>query len=352
MALATPTDSGPRRIGVVSGARAEEERPSMGKPRILITSIFLQAGDEVDRRLQDAGFEVAHHPLTGRRTEEELIALLQGIDGAIVSVDPFTARVLAAAPQLKAISRTGVGYDAVDVKAATARGVVVTTTPGVNRDAVADLALALMLCCARKLTANLDEVHRGEWNRHEGVDLARKTLGIVGLGTIGKEVAQRARAFKMRNVAYDLVQDLPFAERHGVAYVSLETLLRESDFVSLHCFLSASSRHLINAERLALMKPTAYLLNTARGGLVDTAALCRALQEKRLAGAGLDVVEEEPLPVDSPLRAFDNVYLTPHAGGATADARQRSGTMAADNLIRALRGERPEGIVNPEVLQR
>ncbi len=324
----------------------------MGKPRVLITSIFLQPGDKVDRHLREIGFETAHHPLTGRRTEDELIALLHGIDGAIVSVDPFTDRVLATAPQLKVISRTGVGYDAIDVKAATARGVVVTTTPGVNRDAVADLALALILCCARRLRENLAEVSRGGWKRHEGVDLAGKTLGIVGLGTIGKEVAQRAKAFKMRIVAYDVAQDLPFAEATGVAYRSLTDLLRQSDFVSIHCFLNETTRHLINAERLALMKPTAFLVNTARGGLVDTEALCRALREKRIAGAALDVVEEEPLPADSPLRAFDNVYQTPHAAGSTSDARERSGAMAAENLIRALRGERPVGIVNPEVLTR
>jgi len=324
----------------------------MVTPRILITSIFLRAGDEVDRRLREAGFEPVYHPLTGKRTEEELIDLLRGIDGVIVSSDPFTARVLAAAPQLKVISRTGVGYDAIDMKAATAHGIVVTTTPGVNRHAVAEWAMALMLCCARKLTTNLDEVRRGGWTRHEGIDLAGKTLGLVGLGTIGKEVAQRATAFEMRILAYDLVQDLPFAEAHRVTFVPLDQLLRESDFVSLHLFLNDASRHLINAERLALMKPTAYLINTARGGIVDTAALCLALKEKRIAGAGLDVVESEPLPPDSPLRECNNVYLSPHVGGASADARRLSGAMAAENLIRALRGERPQGIVNPEVLAR
>jgi D-3-phosphoglycerate dehydrogenase len=324
----------------------------MGKTRVLITSIFLRPGDEVDRRLREAGFETVYHPLTDRRTEEELIDLLRGIDGVIVSSDPFTARVLAAAPQLKVISRTGVGYDAIDMKAATARGIVVTTTPGVNRHAVAEWAMALMLCCARKLTTNLDEVRRGGWTRHEGIDLAGKTLGLVGLGTIGKEVAQRASAFEMRILAYDLVQDLPFAEAYRVIFVPLDQLLRESDFVSLHLFLNDASRHLINAERLALMKPTAFLINTARGGIVDTAALCLALKEKRIAGAGLDVVESEPLPPDSPLRECDNVYLSPHVGGASADARRLSGAMAAENLIRALRGERPQGIVNPEVLAR
>ncbi|HSB68908.1 MAG TPA: phosphoglycerate dehydrogenase [Candidatus Methylomirabilis sp.] len=324
----------------------------MGKPRVLITSIFLRPGDEVDRRLREAGLEPVYHPLTGRRTEEELIDLLRGVEGVIVSMDPFTARVLATAPQLKVISRTGVGYDAVDLAAATAQGILVTTTPGVNRHAVAELAMALMLCCARRMGENLAEVRRGGWTRHEGVDLAGKTLGIVGLGTIGKEVAQRAHAFEMRILAHDLVQDLQFAEALRIGYAPLDHLLRESDFVSLHLFLTDATRHLINAERLALMKPTAFLINTARGGIVDTAALCRALQEKRIAGAALDVVEGEPLAADSPLRDLDNVYLTPHVGGATADARRHAGAMAAENLIRALRGECPQGLVNPQVLPR
>lgn len=324
----------------------------MTTPRVLITSIFLQAGDDVDRDLRAQGMEMVYRPWHGGRTEEELIGLLQGIDGAIVSTDPFTARVIQAADRLTVISRTGVGYDAVDVPAATARGVIVTTTPGVNRHAVADWALALMLCCARKVPENLAEVRRGAWTRYEGMDLDGKTLGVVGLGTIGKAVAKRAQAFGMRLLAYDLVQDLLFAEGQGIAFVSLEDLLRQSDVVSIHCFLNAATRHLINADRLALMKPTAFLINTARGGIVDTEALCRALHAQRIAGAGLDVFEGEPLCADSPLRALDNVYLSPHCAGSTEDARKRSGTMAAENLVRALRGERPEGIVNPEVLAR
>jgi len=324
----------------------------MTTPRILITSIFLQAGDEVDRYIRAQGMETVYRPWHGGRTEEELIGLLQGIDGAIVSTDPFTARVIQAADRLKVISRTGVGYDAVDVPAATARGVIVTTTPGVNRHAVADWALALMLCCARKVPENLAEVRQGAWTRYEGMDLDGKTLGVVGLGTIGKEVAKRAKAFGMRLLAFDLVQDLPFAEGQRIVYVSLEDLLRQSDFVSIRCFLNAATRHLINAERLALMKPTAFLINTARGGIVDTEALYQALHAKRIAGAGLDVFEGEPLRADSPLRALENVYLSPHCAGSTADARERSGTMAAENLVRGLWGERPEGIVNPEVLTR
>ena len=322
----------------------------MTTPRILITSIFLKAGDEVNRYLAAQGMEVVYRPWHGGRTEEELIGLLQGIDGAIVSTDPFTARVIQAADRLKVISRTGVGYDAVDVPAATARGVIVTTTPGVNRHAVADWALALILCCARKVPENLAEVRQGAWTRYEGMDLDGKTLGVVGLGTIGKEVAKRAKAFGMRLLAYDLVQDLPFAEGQGIVYVSLEELLRQSDFVSIHCFLNAATRHLINATRLGLMKPTAFLINTARGGIVDSEALYQVLHAKRIAGAGLDVFEGEPLRADSPLRSLDNVYLSPYCAGSTEDARKRSGTMAAENLVRGLRGERPEGIVNPEVL--
>ncbi len=319
--------------------------------RILITSILLQPGDPVDRRLRAEGFETIHRPLLQGRTEDELIELLQGIDGVIASADPFTARVLEAAPRLKVISRTGVGYDAVDMEAATRRGVIVCNTPGVNRHAVAEWAMALMLYCSRRMAANLAEIAKGGWGRYQGVDLAGKTLGIVGLGTIGKELAQRAHALEMRILACDVLHDLQFAEAHGVRYVPLEELLRESDFVSLHLFLNQKSRHLINAERLALMKPTAYLINTSRGGVVDTQALCEALEAKRIAGAALDVFEGEPLSPESPLRALDNVYLSPHVAGHTADARALSGAAAADNLIRALTGF-PANVVNPEVLGR
>jgi phosphoglycerate dehydrogenase-like enzyme len=324
----------------------------MEKPRILITTYYLTPGDEVDRRLREAGYETLHHPMTGGRTEEELLDLLTGVVGAIASSDPFSARVIEAAKSLRVISRTGVGYDAVDVAAATDRGIVVTTTPGVNRNAVADWTMALLLCCARRVKENLTEVERGGWARHEGCDLAEKTLGIVGLGAIGKEVATRARAFRMRLLAFDIVRDLRFAEAQNVSYVDLGDLLSGSDFVSLHLPLDPLTRHFIGAEQLDRMKPTAYLINTARGGIVDTGALFEALREKRIAGAALDVVEDEPLPADSPLRGLPNVYLSPHVGGSTVDARRLSSAMAVDNLIAGLKGERPEGIVNPEVLGR
>jgi D-3-phosphoglycerate dehydrogenase/(S)-sulfolactate dehydrogenase len=323
----------------------------MARTRCLITSYFLKAADEADRRLQDAGIETEFQPRHGDRDEDEVIRIAQGFDAVIASIDPFTARVLAALPHLKIISRTGVGYDAIDVPAATARGVAVCTGPGVNRHAVAEYAIALMLQCARRPAENLAAVRGGGWERHEGFDLAGKTLGIIGLGMIGKEVAQRMQAFEMRLLAYDLVQDPQFAEAYSVTYVSLEELLRESDLVTLHAFLDARSRKLLDAERLALMKPTAYVINTARGGLIDQDALYEALKGKKLAGAALDAFEQEPLG-ETPLRTLENCWLSPHAGGSSRDARARSKYVAVENVLRFFPGERPLHIVNPEVLKK
>jgi D-3-phosphoglycerate dehydrogenase len=322
----------------------------MTQARCLITSYFLKAGDEADRSLRDAGIAVEFQPRHGERSEDELIRIAQGFDAVIASTDPFSARVLAALPQLKIISRTGVGYDAIDVAAATARGVAVCTGPGVNRHAVAEYAIALMLQCARHVSEHVASVRAGRWDRHEGFDLAGKTVGIIGLGTIGKEVAQRLQAFEMRLLAYDPVQDLQFAEAHGVTYVSLEVLLQQSDLVSLHAFLDAQSRKLLDAKRLALMKPTAYVINTARGGLLDHDALYEALKGHKLAGAALDAFEQEPLG-ESPLRALDNCWLSPHAAGSSRDARARSKHVAVENVLRFFRGERPLHIVNPGVLK-
>ncbi len=319
----------------------------MSSPRVLITSHFLRPGCEVDGYLRNAGLEPTFKQC---HSEEEMIAALQGVDAIICSSDPLSARVIESAEKLKVIARTGVGYNTVDVKAATARRIPVCILPGANRHAVAEFAFTLMLACSRKLLQNLDEVQKGGWKSYDGLELAGKTLGIVGLGTIGKEVAQRARAFEMRLLAHDVVRDEQFAEAHGVTYVPLEQLLRESDFVSLHCFLDENSYHLINAERLALMKPTAILINTSRGGVVDSEALYQAIKEKRIAGAGLDVHEQEPLG-ESPLRGLPNVLLTPHAAAGTAEYRSRAPFLAADAVIQALRGERPAHPVNPEVFR-
>lgn len=318
--------------------------------RALITVPYMYPGDRGDLVFHEAGVETVFNLWHGGRTEDEMIDLLQGIDAAVVGLDPFTAKVMDGSPRLKIISRSGVGYDEIDVKAATERGIAVCTTPGLNHHAVAEYAMALMLQCSRKLFENLNEGRNGGWGWHQGRDLAGRTLGIIGLGAIGKEVAQRAQAFEMRILAYDLIRDEEFAAQRGVTYVYLEELLRESDFVTMHVFLNAESHHIINAERLALMKPTACLINTSRGGVIDTAALYQALKEKKIAAAALDVFEHEPLETDSPLRELNNLYISPHASGASADPRQASVVMAAENAIRILRRERPLAIINPEVL--
>lgn len=292
--------------------------------RVLVTSNTMRPDDEADLYLRAAGIRTEFNYSRGGRTEEDMISMLQGIDGVIAGLDPFTARVLGAVDRLKVICRTGVGYDTVDVEAASQNGIVICITPGTNRLSVAEYAFALLLQCSRKMTENFSQVRGGSWAKHTGKDLAGATLGIVGLGAIGKTVAVRARAFEMRVLANDIVHNDEFARLHDITYVSLDELLRDSDFVSLHLYLDVRSYHLINAKRLALMKPTAYLINTSRGGVLDTDALCKALGERRIAGAALDVFEQEPLEPESPLRELDNAYLSPHAAAWTVDFQRAS----------------------------
>jgi len=320
----------------------------MANQRILITSKYLQKPDEhaqVDRYLRSHELEPVYRRCP---TEDDLLDALPEIDGLICSTDPVTARVLDVAPRLKAIVRTGVGFDTIDVQAASARRIPVCITPGANRVSVAELTLALMLSLVRNLPKNMDTVQQGGWKPVMGTELSGKTLGIVGFGQIGQAVAQRARVFDMRVIATDPYPDLETAAAYGVVFSTLENLLSDSDFVSLHLFLNAENRHLINAERLALMKPTAYLVNTARGSIVDSDALFDALQSKQLAGAALDTVDPEP-PGDSPLLGLPNVLITPHVGAATIEYRERSAQMAAELVVAALRGERPANLVNPEI---
>lgn len=318
----------------------------MTDARVLVTSVFLRPGDEVDVLLRGAGFSTVHAPLTGVRSEDELIDLLADVDAVVAASDPFTASVLAAAPRLRVIARTGVGFDAIDVEAASAHGIVVCNAPGVNRQSVAELTIAFLLMCARHINPVVADVRSGGWGRPSGIELAGASLGIIGLGAIGRAVAHLATAFGMRVLAHDQAIDTSYATEHGIEVLPLERLLELSDFVSLHLFLGPETHHLINSERLAMMKSTAYLINTSRGPIVDEAALVDALRNNVIAGAALDVVEHEPLPADAEIRALPNVILTPHIGGSTRQARDRSGLIAAHSVIQVLRGEVPENAVN------
>ena len=307
--------------------------------------------DELLRPLVEAGHELAFHRFPGVPDEDGVIAVLDGAEAAIVGVEPYTARVLDSCPSLRIISRTGVGYDAIDVDAATARGVVVATTPGTNHHSVAEAAVALLLAAMRRIAFADRQMRTRGWNpRPYGVELRGKTVGVVGTGLIGKEVVRRLQGWGVRILLSDVVQDHPFAEQHGARYVERDELLRASDAITLHAPLLPSTRHLIDESALRTMKPTAYLVNTARGPLVDEAAVARALAEGRLAGAALDVFEVEPLPADSPLLGLDNVTLTQHVAGVTVESMRAMTAMAVDSVVRVLRGEPPVSCVNPEAL--
>lgn len=309
--------------------------------RVLVTTGYLRPGGEVDLLLREAGIETVFASDADRQASGRTLAdHVADVDGVLAGIDTFDAAVLDAGTRLKIVARCGVGYDNVDVAAATRNGVAVTSTPGVNTRTVAEHTLALMLNCARGIPQNVAAVRAGRWSQPSGRELCGTTLGIVGFGTIGKAVGQLAEAVGMRVVAYDAYLDTG---------LPLNELLAVSDFVSLHTPLDRSSRHLIGAAELARMKPNAYLINAARGGIVDEDALADAVERGTLAGAALDVTEQEPLPADSRLRKLDNVIVTAHIGGATTEARSRSSLLAARQVIEMLRGESPDHLVNPEV---
>jgi len=319
--------------------------------RILVTArSFRKVPGEHHRLLQEAGCEVVESPQDRPLREAEMVDLIADVDGAILGLDEVTARVIAAGKRLKVISRYGVGVDNVDLKAATEAGVVVTNTPGTNHISVAELTMGLIISLARHIPQYNSSTKAGSWGRVTGLELAGKTLGLIGLGQVSREVIKRAAVFAMRILVHTRYPDAELTEAYGVEYVSLRRLLRESDFVSLHCNLTTERIGLIGEDELRSMKPTAYLINTARGELVDEAALYRALQKGWIAGAASDVFVEEP-PTGSPLLQLENFIATPHVAANTYESIQRMGVMAAKNVLAVLNGERPPHVVNPEVYE-
>jgi glyoxylate reductase len=285
---------------------------------------------------------------------DELDALLEGCDGAITLLtDRIDGSVLARHPGLRVISNFAVGYDNIDVPAASERGVLVCNTPDVLTNATADHTWALLLAAARRIPESMTYVRDGKWKTWGpllllGREVSGATIGIVGLGRIGKEVAKRARGFEMRVLAFDPFEDAAFARELEVTYVPLEQLLAESDFVTLHVALTADTRHLIAAAELGRMKPTAILVNASRGPVVDTDALIDALRNDSILGAALDVTDPEPLPPDHPLVNMTNCIVVPHTASATVQTRDRMAELAARNLLAGLRGERPPAAVNAD----
>jgi glyoxylate reductase len=321
-------------------------------PRVFVTRRLV--GDGLQRLAREVETEVwpgDDSPPPGVLREQAARS-----DGILTNIaDRVDEDVLAASPRLRIVSQMAVGYDNIDVPAATRRGVLVTNTPGVLTEATADMAFALLLSQARRLPEAERSVRQGAWGEWKpwfllGRDLYRKTLGIVGLGAIGQAMARRGRGFGMR-VLYTSRQRKPEAEAEiGVEWRDLSRLLAEADFVSVHVALTEDTRHMLGARELAMMKRDAVLINTARGGVIDQAALCDTLREGRIGGAGLDVFETEPVSPDDPLLTLDNVVVAPHLGSATVETRTRMTDLAVDNLLAFFAGREPPCCVNPEVL--
>ncbi len=280
------------------------------------------------------------------------------VDGLLsLLTDTIDAELMDAAPRLKVVSNYAIGYDNVDVEAATERGIMVCHTPGVLTDTTADFAFTLLACVARRVVEASEYVREGRWKTWGpmlclGYDLHGATLGLVGLGRIGSGVAKRATGFDMRVLYHDVSRQPSREEELGLTYVDLETLLRESDFVSLHTPLTPETHHMMGCEQFTMMKSTAILINTSRGQVVDEKALYEALVSGGIAGAGLDVTDPEPILRDDPLLTLDNCVVVPHIASASVATRTMMATMAAENLIAALQGRMPRNPVNPEVLDR
>jgi len=309
--------------------------------RVLVTpTTFGKHNPGLRRELEGQVGEVRYSAFGRPLTAVEVREAIQGCHGYIAGLDVIDREALAAADELRVIARYGVGVSNVDLKAALARGIVVTNTPQANTASVAELAIGLMLSAARAIPQMHQRMHNGEWPRHTGFALAGKTVGIVGLGAIGREVAKRLGPWSVRLLGYD-----PYAgdaaAQLGVELVTLHALLAESDVVSLHVPATEETRHMIRAESLALMKPGAILVNTARGELIDQTALAEALSRGQLAAAALDTFEKEPPALGDPLFQFAQVVTTPHAGAHTDAAVEAMGWGALRDCLAVLKGEEP-----------
>jgi D-3-phosphoglycerate dehydrogenase len=298
--------------------------------------------------LEQAGCDIVDAPGDQRFEGDALAQLIVNMDAVIVGTDHVTAQVIDAGNSLKVISKYGVGLDAIDLEAASRTGVVVAYTPGTSQVAVAELAIGLMFALARSIPQHSQIVKAGRWKRCVGVELSGKMVGIIGLGRNGFEVAKRAQGLQMDVVYYDPLRRLDLEAQGWLSYVSLDVLLATSDLITIHCPCTPETTNLIGEAELRAMKPSAFLVNTARGEIVDEAALARALQEGWIAGAASDAFVREP-PAGSPLLGLDNFLACPHVGGATREALEQTAVMAARNVALVLQGERPLAVANPEV---
>lgn len=326
----------------------------MPKPKVYITRTIAQEALDIVARYAD--YEV--WPIEDTIPRTELIRHLADADGLLLwGADEIDGGVMEAAPKLKVIANVSVGYDNIDTEAATRRGIKVSNTPGAVTESTADLAFTIMLTFARRIVEMVDLTARGEWKmwgpmEMTGLDVHHKTLGIIGMGRIGAAVARRARGFEMKILYHNRHRRADEAEL-GAEYVKdIPTLLSRSDFVSIHVPLTAETQHLIGAKELACLKPTAVLVNTARGRVVDQDALYEVLKDKRIRGAAIDVTREEPISKDDRLLTLDNLIITPHIGAQTWQTGTEMSIMGAENLIAGLKDEPMPNCVNCHELDR
>jgi D-3-phosphoglycerate dehydrogenase / 2-oxoglutarate reductase len=319
------------------------------KDRVVLVSEIAGLGREHLRPLEQRFELVERYELDSIHDEQVLVDGLDGAWAVVAGSETYTDALLTRLPDLRIIARCGVGIDAIDLAAATAHAVAVSITPDANSDGVADLAVGLMLVCLRRILAGDHSARTGAW-RPEGLsgDLGNATVGVVGLGRVGQKMVRRLGGFDCRLLAFETHPDRDFCRDHGVTLVELATLLSEVDVLSVHVPLTPSTRRLIGARELALMKPSAILVNTSRGGVIDERALIAALSQNQLAGAGLDVYEHEPLTADHPLTTLDNVVLSPHAASFSRQTAAKILNSVSTSITDAAAGRLPFGCMNPD----
>ncbi|TRO54173.1 D-glycerate dehydrogenase [Candidatus Bathyarchaeota archaeon] len=326
----------------------------MSKSKVYVTRrLFSEAIEILEKEAQVEIFESEDDPIP----RELLLKKVKDIDGLLpMLTDNIDAELMDRAKKLKVVSNYAVGYNNIDVDAATSRGIMVTNTPDVLTDTTADCAFMLLMAISRRVVEVDKYMRDGKWVKAWGPrmllgsDINGKTLGLVGIGRIGSAMVPRAKGFNMNVIYTDVARNPEKEKALGIKYRKFNELLREADYVSVHVPLTKETHHLISEKELKAMKPTAYLINTSRGPVVDEKALYNALKNRTIAGAALDVHEKEPVDLDDPLLTLDNVIMTPHIASATVETRVAMATRAANNLAAALRGERPRDLVNPQVL--
>ncbi|TMJ09778.1 MAG: D-glycerate dehydrogenase [Bacillati bacterium ANGP1] len=326
----------------------------MSRPRVYVTRRLPQPALDIIRPIADFTLWDREDIPPSRQV---LLREVTQVDGLLsLLTDRIDGEVMDAAPRLRVVSNFAVGFDNIDIPAATQRRIVVTNTPEVLTETVADFAFCLMLAAARRLVEGDRYARDGKWKTWEplllaGQDMYRATLGLIGLGRIGSAVARRAKGFEMRVMYYDPFRREDLEQSLQIEYRPFTDVLRQADFISVHVPLSEQTRHLIGRDQFSMMKPTAVFVNTSRGPVVDQQALAEALAARRIFAAGIDVFEREPVPTDDPLLAQGNAIVAPHIASASIPTRIRMATLAAENLVAVLQGKRPPNPVNPEVLK-